>query len=121
MPFFRNEISSARAAYRFGSGRAKLSIQGDRFNDTVPSAQMSSVPGFRKKLSPIVDDESAVTVRARFSNVKKPRSGFHVMTGGASTNGPGVILKSTLLSWKPRPEIGAAYQQIRSDQVQARS
>src|SRR3989449_11785761 len=87
MPFFRNEISRARAAYRFGSGSAKLSIHGDRLNDTVPSAQISSVPGLRKKLSPIVVDESAATVRARFSNVKRVRSGFHVMTGGASTTG----------------------------------
>src|SRR5467141_5347744 len=98
MPCFRNESASARAAYRLGSGSTKLSIHGDRLNDTVPSAQMSSVPGLRKKLSPIVVDESAVTVRARFSNVKRVRSGFHVITGGASTNGPGVIWKSTLLS-----------------------
>src|SRR5437016_6297361 len=118
IPFFRNEISSARAAYRFGSGRAKLSIHGDRLNDTVPSAQMSSVPGLRKKLSPIVVDESAATVRARFSNVNRVRSGFHVITGGASTNAPGVIWKSTLLSWKPNPETGAAYHQLRSNEFQ---
>jgi len=82
IPFFRNEISSRAAAYRFGSGRAKLSIQGDLVNETVPSAQMSSVPGFRKKLSPIVDEESAVTVRARFSNVKKAQIGFPRDEGG---------------------------------------
>src|SRR5437667_3350843 len=118
IPFFRNEISRARAAYRFGSGSAKLSIHGDLLNVTVPSAQMSSVPGLRKKLSPIVVDESAATVRARFSNVKRLRSGVHVITGGASTNAPGVIWKSTLLSWKPRPDIGAAYHQLRSNEFQ---
>src|SRR3989449_4815487 len=60
----------------------------------------------RKKLSPIVELESAGTVRARFSNVNSARSGDHVITGGVSTAGPGVILKSTLLSWKPSPETG---------------
>src|SRR6266566_397260 len=75
---------------------------------------MSSIPGLRKKLSPIVVDESAATVRARFSNVNRLRSGVQVITGGASTNGPGVMSKSTLLSWKPRPDTGAAYHQLRS-------
>src|SRR5437899_12470039 len=71
-------------------------------------------PPLRKKLSPMVLVESAGTVRARFSNVISPRSGDHVMTGGASTAGPGVMSKSTLLSWKPRPDTGAAYHQLRS-------
>src|SRR5436309_3888872 len=75
---------------------------------------MSSIPGLRKKLSPIVVDESAATVRARFSNVNRLRSGVQVITGGASTKGPGVMSKSTLLSWKPRPDTGAAYHQLRS-------
>src|SRR2546425_2345932 len=35
----------------------------------------SGVPGLRKKLSPIVELESAGTVRARFSNVNSARSG----------------------------------------------
>src|SRR5258706_12200938 len=118
MPFFLSEISSARAAYRLGSGSAKLSIHGDLLSDTVPSAQMSSVPGLRKKLSPIVEDESAGTVRARFSNVNRLRSGVQVIVGGASTNGPGAIWKSTLLSWKPRPHTGAAYHQLRSKEFQ---
>src|SRR5439155_140762 len=82
MPFFCKVASSARAANRLGSGRAKLSIHGERLSETVPSAQTSSVPGFRKKLSPMVDDDSAGTVRARFSNVKKCRSGFQVIAGG---------------------------------------
>src|SRR5258706_1785190 len=116
--FFLSEISSARAAYRLGSGSAKLSIHGDLLSDTVPSAQMSSVPGLRKKLSPIVVDESAATVRARFSNVKRLRSGVQVNVGGASTSRPGGIWKSTLLSWKPRPDTGAAYHQLRSKEFQ---
>src|ERR1041384_8260008 len=118
MPFFRSEISSARAAYRFGAGSAKLSIHGDRFNATVPSAQMSSVPGLRKKLSPIVVPESAGTVRARFSNVNSCRAGFQSMTGGASTNGPGAIWESTPVWWDPRPDAGAAYHQLRSNEPQ---
>src|SRR2546422_10751982 len=72
----------------------------------------------RKKLSPIVELESAGTVRARFSNVNSARSGDHVITGGVSTAGPGVILKSTLLSWKPSPETGAAYHQFKSHAFQ---
>src|SRR3989441_8394684 len=78
----------------------------------------SGVPGLRKKLSPIVELESAGTVRARFSNVNSARSGDHVITGGVSTAGPGVILKSTLLSWKPSPETGAAYHQFKSHAFQ---
>src|SRR5258706_309545 len=104
MPFFLSEISSARAAYRLGSGSAKLSIHGDLLSDTVPSAQMSSVPGLRKKLSPIVEDDSAGTVRPRFSNGKRLKSGVQGAVGGASTDGPGVILKTTPLSSKPRPD-----------------
>ncbi len=68
----------------------------------------------RKKLSPIVEADSAATVRARFSNVISPRSGDQAITGGASTAGPGSIRKSTLLSWKPSPDTGAAYHQVRS-------
>ena len=75
---------------------------------------MSIVPGVRKKLSPIVVPESAGTVRARFSNVNMLKSGVHVITGGASTAAPGAMWKSTLLSWKPSPEMGAAYHQFRS-------
>src|SRR5258705_2661017 len=120
MPFLLSEISSARAAYRLGSGSAKLSIHGDLLSDTVPSAQMSSVPGLRKKLSPIVEDDSAGTVRARFSNGKRLKSGVQVTVGGASTDGPGVIWKSTLLSWKPRPHNGAAYHHFKSKEFQPR-
>src|SRR5881628_3481670 len=60
----------------------------------------------------------ARTVPARFSNVNSARSGDHVITGGVSTAGPGVILKSTLLSWKPSPETGAAYHQFKSHAFQ---
>src|SRR5207244_12659432 len=97
-PLRSSAAASARAAYRLGSGSAKLSVAGLRPSATVPSAQMSGVPGLRKKLSPIVELESAGTVRARFSNVNSARSGDQVITGGVSTAGPGVILKSTLLS-----------------------
>ncbi len=58
-------------------------------------------------------------MRARFSNVNIARSGVQVITGGASTVGPGAIWKSTLLSWKPSPETGAAYHQFRSQTFHA--
>jgi hypothetical protein len=113
-------VASARAAYKFGSGTAKLSIHGLRPNATVPWAQMSQVPapGVRKKLSPIVVPESAGTVRARFSKVNSPTSGDQVIVGGASTAAPGAMVKSTLLSWNPSPETGAAYHQLRSNAFQ---
>src|SRR5713226_9075428 len=81
---------------------------------------MSQVPapGVRKKLSPIVVPESAGTVRARFSKVNSPTSGDQVIVGGASTAAPGAMLKSTLLSWNPSPETGAAYHQLRSNEPQ---
>src|SRR5213078_1642391 len=75
-------------------------------------------PPLRKKLSPMVVVESAGTVRARFSNVMSPRSGDHVITGGASAAGAGTMWKSTLLSWKPRPDTGAAYHQFKSHAFQ---
>jgi len=75
---------------------------------------MLQPPAVRKKLSPIVVVDSAATVRARFSKVISPRSGDHVITGGASRAGPGSMRKSTLLSWNPSPETGAAYHQVRS-------
>ena len=118
-PFFRSDATRARAAYRLGSGSATLSTDGLRPSATVPSAQTSHVPGFRKKLSPMVELDSAGTVRARFSNVNRLRSGDQVITGGASTAGPGAMWKSTLLSWNPRPETGAAYHQFRSHAFQA--
>ena len=122
-PLRWSAAASARAAYRFGSGTAKLSIQGRRPNATVPWAQMSQVPppapGARKKLSPIVVPESAGTVRARFSKVNSPRSGDQVIVGGSSTAAPGAMWKSTLLSWKPSPETGAAYHQLRSNAFHA--
>src|SRR5258705_7514740 len=79
---------------------------------------MSRVPGLRKKLSPIVEPESAGPVRARFSNPIMPRSGLQVILGGWPSAAPGVIWKSTLLSWKPSPETGAAYHQFRSNDPQ---
>src|SRR5260370_40503579 len=88
MPFLLSEISSARAAYRLGSGSAKLSIHGDLLSDTVPSAQMSSVPGLRKKLSPIVEDDSAGTVPPRFLN------GNRLQTGGQVARGRGWTARS---------------------------
>src|SRR5256885_16729456 len=81
---------------------------------------MSIVPGVRKKLSPIVVPESAGTVRARFSNVNMLKSGVHVITGGASTPPPGALWKATLLSWKPSPQKGAAYHQVRAQGVHPR-
>jgi hypothetical protein len=117
-PFFWSDAANARAAYRLGSGRAKLSIHGARPSAAVPSAQMSRVPGRRKKLSPIVEPESAGPVRARFSKLIILRSGFQVIFGGWSRAAPGVIWKSTLLSWKPSPETGAAYHQFRSNDPQ---
>src|SRR5438552_16307535 len=75
---------------------------------------MSQVPGVRKKLSPMVVLESAGTVRARFSKVNSPNSGDQVIVGGRSTAAPGAIWTSTLLSWKPSPETGAAYHQFKS-------
>ena len=79
---------------------------------------MSQLPGVRKKLSPMVVLESAGTVRARFSKVNSPNSGDHVIVGGWSTAAPGAIWKSTLLSWKPSPETGAAYHQFKSQAFQ---
>src|SRR5205823_12217659 len=104
---------------RLGSGSAKLSIHGLRPSATVPSAQMSQVPGVRKKLSPMVVLESPGTVWARFSKVNSPNSGDQVMVGGWSTAAPGAMWKSTLLSWKPSPETGAAYHQFKSQAFQA--
>src|SRR5437899_9588098 len=82
IPFFCKDAASARAANRFGSGSAKLSIHGARLSETVPSAQISSVPGLRKKLPPIVEDDSAGTVRARFTNVNRSRARVHVIVVG---------------------------------------
>src|SRR2546428_3130903 len=118
MPFFSREAARARAAYRLGSGSAKLSIHGLRPSATVPSAQMSQLPGVRKKLSPMVELDSAGTVRARFSEVKRASSGDQVIAGGWSTAAPGAMWKSTLLSWKPSPETGAAYHQFKSHAFQ---
>src|SRR5439155_24385180 len=101
-----------------GSGTGKLSTHGYRPRATVPSARRLHPPPLRKKLSPMVVVESAGTVRARFSNVMSPRSGDHVITGGASAAGAGAMWKSTLLSWKPRPDTGAAYHQVRSHAFQ---
>ena len=109
-----SDAASARAAYTFGSGSATLSTRVFLPSATVPSARMLQPPAVRKKLSPIVEVESAATVRARFSNVISPRSGDQVITGGASTVGPASIRKSTLLSWNPSPDTGAAYHQVRS-------
>src|SRR3989475_6269838 len=106
--------TSARAAYRFGAGSATLSTRVFLPSATVPSARMLQPPAVRKKLSPMVEAESAATVRARFSNVIRPRSGDQVITGGASSAGPGAMRKSTLLSWKPSPDTGAAYHHLRS-------
>ena len=66
----------------------------------------------------MVELESGGAVRARFSNVMRPRSGDQVITGGASRPGPGAMWKSTLLSWNPRPDTGAAYHQVRSHAFQ---
>src|SRR5438132_13828640 len=93
-------------------------MHGFRPSDTVPSAQVSHVPGVRKKLSPVVVIESAGTVRARFSKVNNPSSGDHVIVGGWFTAAPGAMWKSTLLSGKPCPETGAAYQQFTSHAFQ---
>src|SRR6266545_5880394 len=81
-PFLCSAAARARAAYQFGSGRAKLSIQRARPSAAVPAAQIAMVPGVRKKLSPIVEPESAGPVRARFSKAKSGRSGFQVIVGG---------------------------------------
>src|SRR5947199_3447302 len=116
--FFIRKAAPARAAYRLGSGSAKLSIHGFRPSATVPSAQMSQVPGVRKKLSPMVVLESAGTVRARFSKVNSPSSGDQVIVGGWCTAAPAATWKSTLLSWKPSPETGAAYHQFKSQEFQ---
>src|SRR5207249_11234131 len=113
-PLRASDAASARAAYRFGSGSATLSTRVFLPSATVPSARMFQPPPVRKKLSPIVEVDSAATVRARFSNVIRPRSGDQVITGGASTAGPGSMRKSTLLSWNPSPDTGAAYHQVRS-------
>src|SRR5690349_16503364 len=113
-PLRPSDVASARAAYRFGSGTATLSTHGFLPSATVPSARTLQPPPLRKKLSPMVDVESAGTVRARFSNVTRPRSGDQVITGGASTLAPGAMWKSTLLSWNPRPDTGAAYHHVRS-------
>src|SRR5213594_43293 len=66
----------------------------------------------------MVEPESAETVRARFSKVIMPKSGVHEMRGGRSTESPGVIRKSTLLSLKASPDTGAAYHQLRSQAFQ---
>src|SRR2546428_336662 len=102
-----------------GSGGAPLSARVFLPSATVPSARMPQPPPVRKKLSPIVEVDSEATVRARFSNVIMPRSGDQAITGGASTPGPGSMRKSTLLSWKPSPDTGAAYHQVRSQAFHA--
>src|SRR6266568_1221715 len=79
---------------------------------------MSQLPGVRKKLSPMVELDSAGTVRARFSKVNSASSGDQVIAGGWSTAAPGAMWKSTLLSWKPSPETGAAYHQFKSHAFQ---
>src|SRR5207302_11315517 len=109
----------ARAADKCASGRATLSTRVFLPSATVPSARMLQPPPVRKKLSPIVEVDSEATVRARFSNVIMPRSGDQVITGGASTPEPGSMRKSTLLSWKPSPDTGAAYDQVRSQALDA--
>src|SRR5439155_27236261 len=106
-------------AYRSGPGLAAPSTRVFRPSATVPSARMLQPPPVRKKLSPIVDVDSEATVRARFSNVIMPRSGDQTITGRASTPGPGSMRKSTLLSWKPSPDTGAAYHQVRSQAFHA--
>src|SRR3989449_5473461 len=109
MPRRASEAASARAAYRLGSGSATLSTRVFLPSANVPSARMLQPPPVRKKLSPIVEADSAGTVRARFSNVISPRSGVQAITGGASTAAPGSMRKSTLLSWKPSADTGVAY------------
>src|SRR5207244_11391460 len=89
-------------------------VDGYCASGTVPPGGTPHPPPARKKLSPIVEVDAAGTVRARLSKVMRPRSGTQLIAGGASTAGPGAIWKSTLLSWKPRPDTGAAYHQVRS-------
>src|SRR3989475_12381995 len=94
--------------------RSTLSTRVFRPSATVPSARMFQPPPVRKKLSPIVEVDSAATVRARFSNVIRPRSGDQVITGGGSTAGPGSMRNFTLLAFNPSPDTGGAYPQLRS-------
>ena len=61
------------------------------------------------------DSPPGGTVTVRFSKATSPRSGLIEMTAGAPGAGPGCQVKSTLLSWKPSPETGAAYHQLRSN------
>src|SRR6266478_3466375 len=121
MPRRASEAASARAAYRLGSGSATLSTRVFLPSANVPSARMLQPPPVRKKLSPMVEADSAGTVRARFSKVINPRSGVQAITGGASTAAPGSIRKSTLLSWKPSADTGAARSEEHTSELQSQS
>src|SRR2546426_472184 len=94
-PLRWSAAASARAAYRFGSGTAKLSIQGRRPSATVPWAQMSQVPppapGARKKLSPIVVPESAGTRPPPVLKGKNPGAGGPGNVGGPSPPAPRAV------------------------------